>query len=124
VVEQAGELAPADHAGLVHQQDRVGVEPVAALLEVGQQPIDRARVAEPLACKAAGGKPGRCRPDQPVTLQAVGMSSRPGHEGLAVAGLANKQRHPGARTGQVGERVGLVLPSPMPCSASSARHRS
>ena len=41
VVEEAGELAAAEHAGLVHHQHRPLIQLLAAAVQVGQQPVDR-----------------------------------------------------------------------------------
>jgi hypothetical protein len=58
VVEQAGELAAAGHAGLVDHQYRPGVKLLVASLQVGEEPVAGGDLLEAFGLQADGGDPG------------------------------------------------------------------
>jgi len=66
VLEQAVQLAAADHAGLIHHQDGAGVQLLAAAVQVAQQPVAGGDLFEPLALQAQGGDAGRGGGQEPV----------------------------------------------------------
>jgi hypothetical protein len=51
VLEQAGQPAAAQHAGLIDHQYRLGVQLLAAAVQVAQQPVAGGHVLEPLALR-------------------------------------------------------------------------
>ena len=83
VLEQAGQLAAADHAGLIHHQHRAGVQLLPASVQVAQQPVAGGHLLEPLPLQAHGRDPGRGRRQQPVAVQLPGMAGDAQGEGLA-----------------------------------------
>jgi YD repeat-containing protein len=124
VVEQAGELAAADHAGLVHHQHRPRVQhrldrimPAArpslaragGLVQLDQEPVDGGDLLEPLGLKTRGGDPRGRSTHHPVAVQGEGVAGDAERERLASAGLADHHRHPGAAAAQVANHAGLVL---------------
>jgi hypothetical protein len=74
VLEGAGELAAAEHAGLIDYQHRAGVQLLAAALKVAQQPVASGHLLEPLALQAQGGNPGRGTGQEPIAVQLPGMA--------------------------------------------------
>ena len=76
VVQEAGELAGAEHAGLVHHQHHPAVQLFPALVEVGQEPVAGGHLLEPLRLQGDGRDPGRGGGQGPVAVQLPGM---PGH---------------------------------------------
>jgi hypothetical protein len=61
VLQEPGELAAADHAGLIDHQHRAGVQLLMTVVQVEQEPVAGDDVLEPLALQAQGGDPGRGR---------------------------------------------------------------
>jgi hypothetical protein len=57
VLEQAGQLARADHAGLIHHHDGARIQLLAAAVQVGQEAVAGGHVLEPLALQAHGRDP-------------------------------------------------------------------
>jgi hypothetical protein len=51
VLEEAGQLAAAQHAGLIDHQHRAGVQPLCTSVQVAQEPVAGGHVLEPLPCK-------------------------------------------------------------------------
>jgi hypothetical protein len=82
-LEEAGQLAAADHAGLIHHQHGPAVEGLLAAVQVGEQPVAGGHVLEPLALQAHGRDPRRRRSQEPVAVQLPGMAGDPQGEGLA-----------------------------------------
>jgi hypothetical protein len=58
MAEQGGELAGGDHGGLVDHQHRPVVQLLPSMLEVEQEPVDGAGLAEAFVGQADGGDPG------------------------------------------------------------------
>jgi hypothetical protein len=85
VLEQAGELAAADHASLVDHQHGAGVQLLPATVKVGQKPITGGHVLEPLPLQAQGGDPRRGCCEEPVAVQLPGMAGDAEGEGLVPA---------------------------------------
>jgi hypothetical protein len=83
MLEQAGELAAAQHRGLVHHQHRPAVQPLPAAVEAAQEPVAGGHILEPLALQAQSGDPGRRRGQQPVAVQLPAMAGDAQREGLA-----------------------------------------
>ena len=100
VLEQAGELAAADHAGLVDHQQRAGVQLLLAAVEVGEEAVAGGHVLESLALQAQGGDPGRGRCQEPVAVQ-LPMAGDAEGEGLAGPGPADHQGDTVAALAQV-----------------------
>jgi len=48
VIQETGQLAAAEHAGLVHHQHRPLIELLVAAVEVGQEPVAGGYLLEPL----------------------------------------------------------------------------
>jgi hypothetical protein len=109
VVEEAGELAGAEHAGLVHHQHRPSVQPLAALVEVGQEPVAGGGLLEPLGLQADGGDAGGGTGQGPVAVQLPGMPGHAQGERLARPGPPDDQRDAGAALADVAHHPGLVL---------------
>jgi hypothetical protein len=59
VLEEAGKLAAADHAGLIDDQHGAGIQLLATMVEVAEEPVAGGHVLEPLPPQADGGDPGR-----------------------------------------------------------------
>jgi hypothetical protein len=83
VLEQAGQLAAAHHAGLIDHQHRSVAEGLMAAVEVAEEPVAGGHVLEPLALQAQGGDPGRGSGQEPVAVQLPGVTGDPESEGLA-----------------------------------------
>ena len=86
VLEEAGELAAADHAGLIDHQDRPGVQLLLPLVQVTQESVAGSHLLEPLALQADGGDPGRGRGQESVAVELPGVAGDPQGEGLARPG--------------------------------------
>jgi hypothetical protein len=86
VVKQAGQLAAAHHAGLVHHQHRPTIQPLPPLVEVGQEPVAGGHLLEPLGLQAHGSDPGGRGAEQPVAVQLPGVPGGAEGEGLARPG--------------------------------------
>jgi hypothetical protein len=109
VLKQPGELAAAQHAGLIDHQDRAGVQLLASSVEVGQQPIAGGHVLEPLPLQTHCGDPRRGRGQQPVVVQLPGMAGDPKREGLAGPRPPDHYGDPLAALAQVPDHGLLVL---------------
>jgi hypothetical protein len=109
VLQEPGQLAAADHAGLIHHQHRPAVEGLLAVVEVGEQPVAGGHVLEPLALQADGRDPGRGRGQEPVAVQLPGMAGDAQGEGLARPGSPHDQGDPLAALAQVTDHRLLVL---------------
>jgi hypothetical protein len=109
VVEEPGQLAGAEHARLVHHQHRLIVQPLVAVVEVGQQPVAGGHLLEPLRLQADGGDPGRRGGQQPVAVQLPGMPGDAEGEGLTGPRLPDNQGDAGAALAEVADHPGLVL---------------
>ncbi len=108
VLEEAGELAGADHAGLIHHQHRPCVqhrrllEPggersmvgAGVLVELVQEPVDGGDLLEPLRLQAGRRDPRGCRAQHAVAVQREGVAGHTKRVGLAGAGLADHHPHP------------------------------
>jgi hypothetical protein len=110
VLEQAGELAGADHAGLIDHQHRAGVQLLAAALKVAQEPVAGGHLLEPLALQAHGRDPGRGRGQEPVAVQLPGMPGNPQGEGLAGPGPPHHQGDPVAALADIPHHRLLIWP--------------
>jgi hypothetical protein len=119
VVEEAGELAGAEHAGLIHHQHRPGVQQppvvgaapaarVALLVQFGQQAVDGVGVLEAFGAQADGGDPGRCSAKDSVAVQLPGVPGDSEGEGLAGAGPSDRHLDAGAALGEVADHRLLV----------------
>jgi hypothetical protein len=83
VLQETGQLAAADHAGLIDHQDRAGVQPLPSSVQLAEEPVAGGHLLEPLPLQAQGGDPGRRRGQEPVAVQLPGMPGHPQREGLA-----------------------------------------
>ena len=108
VLEQAGQLAAADHAGLIDHQHRAGVQLLAAAVQVAEEPVAGGHVLEPLALQAHGGDPGRGRGQEPVAVQLPGMAGDAQGEGLARPGPPDDHGDPLAALAQVADHRLLI----------------
>ena len=81
-----------------------------AVLEVEQEPVDRAGVGEAFVGQADGGDPGRGGAEDLVAVQLEGLPGQPQRPGLARPGPPHHHRHPGAALGEVTDHGRLVLP--------------
>jgi hypothetical protein len=87
VVEQPGELAAAEHAGLVHHQHRAGIQQRHAAIapsavtsggvQLGEQPVTGGDVLEPFGAKAHGRDPGGGGADHAGAVELPGVAGRP-----------------------------------------------
>jgi hypothetical protein len=104
VVQQAGQLAAAEHGGLVHHQHCPPIQLLVAVVQVGQEPVAGGELLEPFCFQADGGDPGRRGGQGPVAVQLPGMPRHAQGEGLArprpphdhgdtLAALANVPHH-------------------------------
>jgi hypothetical protein len=109
VVQEAAQLAAAEHPGLVHRQHRPPVQPLPRLVKVDQQPVAGGHLLEPFRLQAHGGDPGGGTSEGPVAVQLPGMPGDPEGEGLAGPGPPHHHRHPGAAQAEVADHPGLVL---------------
>jgi hypothetical protein len=109
VLEQAGQLAAAEHAGLVHHQHRPPIQALSALVEVGQEPVAGGHLLEPLTLQAHGGDPGGSAGQRSVAVQLPGMAGCAEGEGLACPGPAHDQGNAGATLTDVPDHGLLVL---------------
>ena len=71
VLQEAGQLAGADHAGLIDHHHRARVQLLLAAVQVAEQPVTGDRVLEPLPLQAQGGDAGRGGGQQPVRRGAA-----------------------------------------------------
>jgi hypothetical protein len=111
VLEEAGELAAADHAGLIHHQHRPVAEGLMATVEVAQQPVAGGHLLEPLPLQAHGGDSGRSgRGQEPVAVQLPGMAGDAQGEGLARPGPSHDHRDAGAAPAQISHHRLLIRP--------------
>jgi hypothetical protein len=111
VVEETGELAAAEHAGLVHYQHGPLVELLAAVVEVAQEPVAGGHLLEPLGLQGDGRDPGGGGGEGPVAVQLPGMAGYPEGECLACPCLAHHNGDAGAALADVADHPGLVLAS-------------
>jgi hypothetical protein len=109
VIQQPGELAAAQHAGLVHHQHRPAVQALAAMVEVGQEPVAGGHLLEPFGLQRHGGDPGRGTGQSAVAVQLPSMAGRAEGEGLARPGLAHDHGDSGAALADVPDHGLLVL---------------
>jgi hypothetical protein len=104
VLQEPGELARADHAGLIDHQDRPGIQLLAAAIQVAQEPVAGGHLLESLALEADGRDAGRGCGQEPVAVQLPGMPGDaegeglarprpPDHQGDALAALAQVTDH-------------------------------
>ena len=110
MLEQAGELAAADHAGLIDHQHRAGVQLLLAAVQVAEEPVAGGHVLEPLALQAHGGDAGRGRGQEPVAVQLPGMAGDAEGEGLARPGPPDDHGDPLAALAQVPDHRLLIRP--------------
>jgi hypothetical protein len=110
VFEQAGQLAAAQHPGLVHHEHRARVQLLLFSVEVAEQPIAGGHVLEPLPLQAQGGDPGRGRGQQPVAVQLPGMAGDAQGEGLARPGSPHDHGDPLATLTQIPDHRLLIRP--------------
>jgi hypothetical protein len=108
MVEQARELAAAEHARLINHQHRPGVQLLLAVVQLGQQPVAGGHLLEPLALQAHGGDPGGCRGQEPVAVQLPGMAGHAEGEGLAGPGPPHDHRNPLAALADIPDHRLLV----------------
>jgi len=99
VLEQASELAAADHAGLIDHQHGAGVQLLAAAVEVAEEAVAGGHVLEPLPLQAHGRDPRRGRGQEPVAIQLPSVAGDPQGEGLARPGPARRLGRPLGRPG-------------------------
>jgi hypothetical protein len=111
VLQEPGELAAADHAGLVDHQHRAGVQLLPSSVEVAQQPVAGGHVLEPLALQAHGRDPGRGRGQEPVAVQLPGMAGDAEDEGLARPRPSHYHGDPLAALADITHHRLLVRPS-------------
>jgi hypothetical protein len=122
VLQELGELAAADHAGLVDHQHRVGVQLLVSSVEVGQEPVAGGHLLEPLALETYGRDPGRGRGQEPVAVQLPGMAGDAEGVGLARPGPADDQGDPLAALAQIPHH-GLLIRSGGGMSGQRIPHR-
>jgi hypothetical protein len=111
VAEQAAQLAAAEHPGLIHHQHRPGIQPLPAVVEVGQEPVAGGHLLEPLGLQRDGGDPGGRGGQQPVAVQLPGMAGHAKGEGLACPGPAHDQGDASAALADIPDHGLLVLAS-------------
>jgi hypothetical protein len=58
VAKEAGELAGAEHASLVHHQHHPPIQLLTSAVQIRQQPVTGGDLLEPLGLQADGGDPG------------------------------------------------------------------
>jgi hypothetical protein len=110
MLEEGGELPGGDHGRLIHHQHRPPVQLHPAMLEVEQQPVDRAGVDEALISEADGGDPGRGGAEDLVAVQLEGLPGQPQCPGLTRPGPPDHDGHASAALGEVAHHGRLVLP--------------
>jgi hypothetical protein len=110
VLEQPGELAAAQHAGLIHHQHCPAAEGLMAVVEVAQQAIAGGHVLEPLTLQAQGGDPGRGGGQEPVAVQLPGMAGNAEGEGLARPRPSHDHGDTGAALAQISDHRLLIRP--------------
>jgi hypothetical protein len=66
VLEQTGQLAAADHAGLIDHQHRAGVQLLLSPVEVAQEPVAGGDILKSLPLQAHGRDAGRGGGQEPV----------------------------------------------------------
>jgi hypothetical protein len=108
VIQQASELAAADHAGLIDHQYRPVAEGLKAAVEVGQQPVAGGHVLEPLALQAHGGNAGRGGGQEPVAVELPGVAGDAQGEGLARPGPPHHHGNPLAALAQIPDHRPLI----------------
>jgi hypothetical protein len=96
VLEEAGELAAAEHAGLIDHQHRPAVQLFAAAVQVGQEPIAGGDLLEPFCLQGDGGDAGGGTGQGPVAVQLPGMPGCSEGEGLAGPCLSHDEGAAGA----------------------------
>jgi hypothetical protein len=111
VAEQGGELSGGDHGGLVHHQHRPRIQLDPAVLEVEQQPVDGAGVAEAFVGQADGGDAGGRGAVDLVVGQLKRLPGQAQRPGLAAAGPADHHGDAIAALGEVADHRCLVLAS-------------
>jgi hypothetical protein len=109
VVQEAGELAAAEHAGLVHHQHRPLIELLAAAVQVGEEPVAGGHLLEPLGLQGDGGDAGWGAGEGPVAVQLPGVPGHAQGEGLARPGPPDHHRDAGDALAEVADHPGLVL---------------
>jgi hypothetical protein len=107
--KEGGELTGGDHGGLVHHQHCPAVQLHPAMLQVQQQPVDRAGVKEPLVGQADAGDPGRGGPEDLVAVQLERLPGQPQRPGLAGPRSTDYDGHAGAAAGEILDHGRLVL---------------
>src|SRR5215218_198465 len=83
VLEQAAQLAAAQHAGLIDDQHGPGVQLLMPLVQVAEEAVAGGHVLEPLPLQTHRGDAGRGRGQEPVVVQLPGMPGHAQSEGLA-----------------------------------------
>jgi hypothetical protein len=86
----------------------VGVQVLAAAIQVGQQPVAGGDVLEPLALETHRGDAGRGRGEEPVAVELPGVAGDAEGEGLAGPGPADHQGDAGAALAQVPDHRLLI----------------
>ena len=109
VLEEAGQLAAAEHAGLIDHQHRPAVQLLAAAVQVGQEPVAGGHLLEPLGLQADGGDPGGGGGQGPVAVQLPGMPGCSEGEGLAGPGPSHDQGDAGAALADIADHRLLIL---------------
>jgi hypothetical protein len=109
VVEQPGELAAAEHAGLIHHQHRPGIQLLLSSLEVAQEPVAGGHLLEPLPLQAHSGDAGRGGGQEPVAVQLPGVAGDAEGEGLARPRPPDHHGNPLAALAQVADHRLLIL---------------
>jgi hypothetical protein len=108
VLEQPGELAAADHAGLIDHQHGACVQLLLSSVEVAEESVAGGHVLESLPLQAHGGDPGRGRCQEPVAAQLPGMAGDAEGEGLAGPGSPDDEGDPLAALAEVADHRLLI----------------
>jgi hypothetical protein len=112
MAQQLGEVAGADHGGLINYHDHVTIEPFGPSAELTKQTVDRGSGGVGLAFQLAGGRPGRRRAHDLEAVAAEGVHGGAGGVGLARAGVADHQRDPRAVASDLADHRRLVAVQP------------
>jgi hypothetical protein len=91
MLEQAGQLAAAHHAGLIDHKHRSVVELLPSSIQVAEEPVAGGHVLKSLPLQAQGGDPGRGGGQESVAVQLPGVAGDPEGEGLARPGPPHHQ---------------------------------
>ena len=108
MLQQPGELAAAEHAGLIDHQDRPGIQLLPPAVQLAEEPVAGGHLLEPLALRAHGGDAGRGCGLEPVAVQLPGMAGNAQGEGLTGSGPAHDHRDPLAALTQVTDHRLLI----------------